>query len=326
MLLFLASLWGCRHVIIEPSMVPTKTVVATTTDGYGLNVRRYQAAGPPVLLVHGLATNHYCFDYATEISLAASLQASGFDVWVTDLRGDETSTSPFDIAVDSQSYDDFLAFDVPAILDLVLSETGEESLYWVGHSLGGMLLLGALPEYGHQLRAGVTLSSALSFAEPSRVAKAAKRIGWSTNNPAIPMTWFGKRTLWMGKRNPVLPIVAVYDNLPEPLIGGLVHYALVDVSSALAHQTTTWLRAGDLTKESGDTVWRQSDTPLLMLGASKDKIVSSADVATTCGQYVNCTYENVEGFGHIDIILGESAKALVYPTVVDFLWGIEKSR
>ena len=307
-------------------MVPTQTVPVHTVDGFEFSLRRYPAEGPVVLLVHGLATNHYCFDYAESVSLAFALQQAGFDVWVTDLRGDVGVKSPYKWAEKTHIYDDHLQFDVPAILDRVLEESGQNSLYWVGHSMGGMLLMGALEAQRHRIRGGVMLSSALSFTEPSQAGKLAKRFRWSAASPAIPITWLGKRMHWMGGKNPILPIFAVYENLPEPLIGGLLKYALADVPASVANQTSSWLRSGSLTLASGESVWTQTTTPLLMIGADKDKIITAADAAATCAAYANCTYNEVQGFGHIDLILGDAARERVYPLVTDFLWQVERTR
>ena len=326
LLLLILALLGCHPVIIEPSMVPAEMVPVHTVDGFDFSLRRYPAQGPVVLLVHGLATNHYCFDYAESISLAFTLQQAGFDVWVTDLRGDEGVKSPYGWADKTYIFDDHLQFDVPAILDRVLEESGQSSLYWVGHSMGGMLLMGALEGQSHRIRGGVMLSSALSFAEPSTVGKLAKWIRWSAASPPIPITWMGKRARWMGGKNPVLPIFAVYENLPDPLIGGLLKYALADVPTSVAHQTSSWLRSGNLTLASGEQIWTQTTTPLLMIGAEKDKIITPADAAATCAMYANCTYSEVQGFGHIDVILGDAAREKVYPLVTDFLWNVERTK
>jgi alpha-beta hydrolase superfamily lysophospholipase len=307
-------------------MVPAQTFPIHTVDGFDFSLRRYPANGPAVLLVHGLATNHYCFDYAESISLAFALQQAGFDVWVTDLRGDEGTQSPYKWADETQSFEDHLLFDVPAILDRVLEETGQNSLYWVGHSMGGMLLMGALEGQGHRIRGGVMLSSASSFSQPSTVAKIAKRIGWSERNPPVPLSWMGKRMRWMGDKNPILPVVAVYENLPEPLIGGLIKYALADVPASIANQASSWLRSGNLEVASGEPIWMGSQTPLLMIGADKDRVVTASDVATTCATYTNCTYTEVQGFGHIDLILGDAAREKVYPLVTEFLWGVERGQ
>ncbi len=40
--------------------------------------------------------------------------------------------------------DDQVKYDIPAILDFVQNETGADRVNWVGHSLGGMIMLGYL--------------------------------------------------------------------------------------------------------------------------------------------------------------------------------------
>jgi pimeloyl-ACP methyl ester carboxylesterase len=48
--------------------------------------------------------------------------------------------------------DDQAKIDVPAILDYVREETGAERVNWVGHSLGGMLMLAHLETTEHPER------------------------------------------------------------------------------------------------------------------------------------------------------------------------------
>ena len=60
-----------------------------TEDGAEAWLHRHPAEGPPVVVVHGLSSNHWCWDLDPERSLATTLGERGFDTWFLDLRGHE---------------------------------------------------------------------------------------------------------------------------------------------------------------------------------------------------------------------------------------------
>ncbi|XP_031743507.1 triacylglycerol lipase 2 [Cucumis sativus] len=131
-----------------------------TTDGFILSMQRIpsrrtnSANGPPVLLQHGLL-----MDAATwlmlppESSLAFVLADKGFDVWLANTRGTKfsqghSSLGPDDPGFWDWSWDELVAFDLPATLQYVHDHTGQK-MHYVGHSLGTLTALAAFSK--HQL-------------------------------------------------------------------------------------------------------------------------------------------------------------------------------
>jgi len=124
----------------EPRPTPFKV---TCADGWELtlyhrapNVRRFRE---PVLLVHGLAANHYTFDFDPPYSLAHVLAGAGFDCFSVDLRGTGRSARPPRGRRSEWTVDDHVGIDTPAILDAVCARSGATRVLWVGHSLGGLV-------------------------------------------------------------------------------------------------------------------------------------------------------------------------------------------
>lgn len=118
-----------------------------TADGATLCFKHYHnPLGTPVILQHGLAQNLYAWDLPVEgQSLAVYLAERGYDVWVPSLRG---SGKGYYRSGDGEelwdwSVDDYIIFDVPAILHKVRESTGKKP-FWVGHSMGGMIIYGYL--------------------------------------------------------------------------------------------------------------------------------------------------------------------------------------
>ena len=142
-------------------MTPS-THLTTAADGWPLMLRHYPAEGAnphrePVILQHGLGACSQQFDLPVPRgvrapSLARWLASRGYDVWVPDLRGVGGSASP-GASLRGRwdwSFDDHLDLDMPEILRFVLAQAGHEHVHWIGHSMGGILLLAWLLVWGQR--------------------------------------------------------------------------------------------------------------------------------------------------------------------------------
>jgi pimeloyl-ACP methyl ester carboxylesterase len=128
-----------------------------TRDGWTLVVTRYQPLpqrfaqpvfGEPLLLVHGFSQNRHAW---TSGGFVKQMLLYGADVHVLELRGHGLSSvelqlqklgrgvrppADIDYAWDIDSY--FLE-DVPAAVAAVKERSGRDTVFYCGHSLGGML-------------------------------------------------------------------------------------------------------------------------------------------------------------------------------------------
>src|SRR5688572_30061760 len=90
----------------------------------------------PVLLVHGYGQNRYAWHLPAR-SLSNYLARAGFDVFNLDLRGHGRSRHlgarrPSNVV-------EFAREDVPAALEEVARHSGNRPIWYVGHSLGGLV-------------------------------------------------------------------------------------------------------------------------------------------------------------------------------------------
>src|SRR5262245_51082750 len=112
---------------------------AQTQDGVRLSIQRLSPADGgargAIVLQHGLGSNGLVFVLPGR-SLAERLCSLGYDCFVPDLRGAGQSGSPRG----PFALDDYLEHDLPTIVNTALEASGQRTVHWVGHSMGGILM------------------------------------------------------------------------------------------------------------------------------------------------------------------------------------------
>jgi pimeloyl-ACP methyl ester carboxylesterase len=251
------------------------------------------------------------------------------DVWVPDLRGDPGTVPPSRRAGREWTFDDHATRDVPAVLDGVLAATARETVGWVGHSMGGMLLYTTLTLRPEAIAAGVAVCSPATLTELSPL----ERVGAKVARPFVagpgrlPVRAMGRLSLALGvRRNPLVRQLAEVDDVDPGLVSGLARLALADIPRPMARQVLAWARTGTITDAGGAPWVRPSAVPLLVMGASRDQVVPEPDAAAACAVHTDCTYRRLgtsDGFstefGHIDPVLGRRSRSEVYPVIAAFL-------
>ncbi len=115
-----------------------------TEDGVEIAVTRLTGSadpGVPVILVHGTFCQRSFWVSPKGIGLGPFLRDRGFDVWIVELRGH--GRSPKTLRYRTWTAEDMMRFDLPAVQALVREESGQRA-HWVGHSWGGMAIVGSL--------------------------------------------------------------------------------------------------------------------------------------------------------------------------------------
>jgi lysosomal acid lipase/cholesteryl ester hydrolase len=112
-----------------------------TDDGVTLRVKRYaNPEGTPVVFFHGFNGNGFEFDIPRRgYNMAEYLARRGYDVWITHFRGCGIEPWRCDDGAWQHSIDTLAIYDAPALIDGVTRLTGRKP-FWIGHSMGGMVL------------------------------------------------------------------------------------------------------------------------------------------------------------------------------------------
>jgi lysosomal acid lipase/cholesteryl ester hydrolase len=172
--------------LIESRGFAVQVHYTTTHDGYILALHRMvnpslNATGKPVILQHGLisSSSQFIINNPEETlenppvnilegpNIGFSLCRIGYDVWLPNMRGNtysrnHTSLDPEkDSAFWDYTWDDHALSDLPAVIDYVRSETGSQTVAYVGHSQGVLSLLALLSsrkEYNDVIKPFIALA------------------------------------------------------------------------------------------------------------------------------------------------------------------------
>ncbi|XP_077207069.1 lipase member M-like [Paroedura picta] len=141
---------------------PSEEYDVLTHDGYYLSLNRIPGGSKSaVLLTH-------CLDMEGSVwvsnlphnSLGFILADAGYDVWIVNNRGNSWSRRHKFFTIDQNEFWDFSfhemgIFDLSAIIDFVLQKTGQQQIYYIGHSQGssiGFVAFSELPQLAEKIK------------------------------------------------------------------------------------------------------------------------------------------------------------------------------
>ncbi len=329
--LLLALAVGCTRPAPHVEEPTTQDMDVPTSDGAVIHLHRHPAPGPPVVLVHGISSNHRFWDLEPGRSLASYLAAHGFDAWCLDLRGHgEAREAPGGRWLHrAWDIDDYGLRDAPAAIGAIRAATGAPRVAWVGHSMGG--LVGAI--YASQLGddalwAFVAVGSPADFTDPDpmlRITRAGLSLGGLLLPVILTPSIAGAKTR-----------VDSYFSESGNMSPGTRRRAMRTIASPMwsgeMSQFAHMMRAQAFASSGGEVDYRAAlarvRVPALVLAGRADQVAPPDRVralhdalGSPDRRFVVAGLENgfSTDYGHIDFGISDRAEAEIFPLVGEFL-------
>lgn len=334
--------WGMDDVGVEGSRM-SESVLAPEGGplplvGQAISKRRCH----PVVLCPGLASSGvHTFDLHPGVSLAEYLALWGWDVWVVELRGNGSSDRCGPDGCSEWCVDHYLTRDLPAVVGAVQRETGAQKVHFIGHSMGGMLLSGALAQQGRlaaAIKSGVMVGSSCYL----------KGI-WADKLWPPLLTLLTCRGLQVGALFQIRSLISRFLILLEPLdrlllcpantchlmACKLFKHCFNFVPLSLIHQfRSTAFTPYGLTSACGRFSYadpaclRKVTTPILSLCGTKDHLCPAAAChyhwslfGSPSRKYICLGPQGGQRhhYGHFDLLMGRHVEEEVFPLVNEWL-------
>lgn len=316
-----------------------ESTLIQTADGVQIHLRHLPGSqGPPVLLVHGVSSNHHSFHLSDGRGYAQAALDAGLDPWLLDLRGrgkERGDPAAGWLQGNSGDLDDYASLDLPAAIAEIQAQTGADRLGYVGHSMGGMvgaIYLATTPDA--PLYAFVALGSPVAFDRLDPLNAAALSVARYSPLPWVDSQLGSRLRAQLGEQ-PLTPVDAFVDaQLFNDIAPEMRPEMYAQISSPMTRGEMRHLGALGEQGALGDARGTQDYlAPLADVGLPAQVWAGSADLVALPWQvqplsehlgqasYVLAGTETgfAADYGHLDLILGDNAAEEVYPMLNQFL-------
>lgn len=331
--LMVAMVWGSRNAgVRERFRLPFSPSIVErheyrTADGWTIPLLRCPpqpgAPGEPILLASSAHLSPKSMDAYEDRSLVRALHRAGYDVFLFDHRGSSDAQQPQGIC--TFDFDDMVQHDVPAAIDFVKRLSGSQRVCWIGHGLGGQLLVGHLASRTDKsIAAGVTLGAPVKFERLGTTARRAAAVAQS-----LPCHWklplaSVQRLLTVSSKAPDLSSFGL--RLSGPKGRGIMMGCGADIAMGLTQQIATWHEVGQLVSRDNRFDYLEGlhgiDSPLLVVGAAGDRFCQpdATELIANQAGAKNRTFWTLDStWGHLDLIAGDDASVSLFPKLIDWL-------
>lgn len=308
-------------------------------DGGWVVAHRYERPDSrSVVLCHGISSNHHFWDLQPDRSLALALYAAGYDVWNIDLRGHGDAVRGPDGRRQRPGWtlDTYGTQDLPAVFDFVQGETGQTSLSYVGHSMGGMVMAIYLAHHReHPLSGAVVVASPLDFRDPDLTVKT---MLWGAplfkHGLSIPTPMLAKMLSHVHKAAPMHAAEFLFnaDNMHPDVVKSMLRRVVSPMSRGEIRQFSTVGPDGLLRSMDGEidylAAMKEVKLPVLFFAGRADR-VASPDRVRGFYEAVGSQDKSLEiasvangysaDYGHLGFGLGDEADREIFPLIVSWL-------
>lgn len=314
---------------------------ARTEDNWYIALHYHEARYPrkkalPVILCHGIAQNKYALDLDEYHSLAVYLKVRGFPVFVVSLRGAGQSYYKGVKHSHYITFDDYVLYDAPAIIQRVIELTEAPAVNWVGFSLGGMI---GYAISGLGLPESKKIQTLIALGSPGK----ADYINNKIIQQVIKNPWIGKLfPIKSGSRmvsplgkyipTPIDKFLYNPNNTKKRTIQLLLANCIEPINQGVIDEFTSWARQKKELSIDKTIDYRSNleriNIPTLLIAGSVDHIAPPPQVRfvydkirSSIKKYVIAGKRNnfKEDYGHLCLTVGEYAPEEIFPIILDWL-------
>ena len=312
-----------------PDLPRLKRFYVQTDDGWQLPVYRLpvhpHGSGEPVILAPSMGLNHHSLQFSRQSSIAWKLQEAGFAVFFFTQRGDHGAIPPS--SPHSWDFDDITRQDVPATIEGVLERTEFQRIHWVGHGLGGQLLVGYLANEGDAFLASASLLCApVRFQSPASRARALQfAMRLLPSQLELPTRGLSRLTSpAFGEDSPWMEHLG---NLKgdSSVARGLLLHGTENLGAGLLKQVSLWTERGFLSDRSGQqdlaSCLEGLSLPVFLLASEGDRSCPP-EAAFALDLFLDGPVDRLRpdaSWGHTDPLLAEDAAHQVFPRILSWV-------
>lgn len=313
---------------LSEAMTYAEELRLPTKDGAHIELRRISgdASGVPLLMVHGVAVNHRNLDGSHDASLARHLVEEGRDVWLLTLRSGlgERKTSLAAMA----------RFDLAKALSEVAERTGHREVDYLGFSMGGMVLYGALAlrawpsEIALRKVAVMGSPARIEAPTPLRLLSRIPGLPTAAGLVPVPLRLLSRSVAFVATApNPIHGFLVQKANLTAPELKGTLVDVIEGIPRSLLRELLGWTRGDGVFVEGTPLLagCGEVQVPLLIVSGGADHIAPQRTVEAVAEHWGGAvTKACIPGKGHGDLALGVQARVDVYPVVAEYFCVPEK--
>uniref|UniRef100_A0A3Q3GX50 Lipase n=1 Tax=Labrus bergylta TaxID=56723 RepID=A0A3Q3GX50_9LABR len=346
---------------------PAEEHEVVTEDGYILTVNRIPqglkpttGVRPVVYLQHGLlAAGSNWITNPPNSSLGYVLADAGYDVWLGNSRGNTWSRKHKNLRPEQDefwrfSHDEMALKDLPASVDYILKVTGQEQIYYIGHSQGttiAFMAFSSLPDLASKIKLyfGLAPVATVEFTESpmTKLSVLPEFLIWDLfgKQDFMPQShmieWFAEHVCGKTKlrelcgniffilcgfdeKNLNVTRTPVYTtHCPAGTsVQNMVHWSQAVHGGRLS--AYDFGVAGNMKhyNQSTPPVYRVQDmkVPTALFSGGQDTLADPKDVAILLTQVTNLVFhKHIDHWDHLDFIWGLDAPEQMFPSILKLL-------
>ncbi|HEX4355265.1 MAG TPA: alpha/beta hydrolase [Polyangiales bacterium] len=290
-----------------------------------------------IVLQHGLGSNGLVFNFPGR-SLVQVLAACGFDCFISELRGARGHVAR------AYGLDDYLDQDLPAIIENVQRVSGHARIHWVGHSLGGILMMMyAIDHPDAPIDRFIAVGSALDY-RFGRSIYAQLRLLKGLVSPWlhwVPFDRLAQLNAPIAGHGPkMLPEQMNFwrENVEARVLRRMLARGFSAIPMRLLLDLDSTFAPSGLSRHDGQINYlvRAHEFRLrsCLLVGTRDEQCGELTVDATARLLSNApklrvarfgrTHGHAQEYGHFDLLVGKHAEREVWPTIRDFVSGVNE--